>query len=200
MAKQVVAQPIRTIFKTDDFDSATLAELLRFDSLREETPGARVAFRHDVLRDWTVGFLLDEEPDLLEGLEKAAPIPVGLARGLEIAARLALDNDPTGARWLALLSSIEGDGRRGSWRRPVLLALPRSEHPLDLFRSLKTALLDSDGQRLREIIRLMIAVESVPLAKLIAQVQPSTTIPSGASDLVVPKGAGWVWLIACGWG
>lgn len=196
MAKQVVAQPIRTIFKTDDFDSATLAELLRFDSLREETPGARVAFRHDVLRDWTVGFLLDEEPDLLEGLEKDAPIAVGLARGLEIAARLALDSDPTGARWLALLSSVEGDGRHGSWRRPVLLALPRSEHALDLFGSLKTALLDPDGQRLREIIRLMIAVELVPLAKLIAQVQPSTPIPSGASDLVVPKGIGWVWLIA----
>ena len=121
--------------------------------------------------------------------------PVGLARGLEIAARLALDDDPTGARWLTLLTSVEGDERHGSWRRPVLLALPRSEHALDLFRNLKTALLDSDGQRLRELIRLMIAVELVPLAKLIAQVQPSAAIPSGASDLVVPKGMGWIWLV-----
>ena len=40
----------------------------------------------------------------------------------------------------------------------------------------------------------MIAVELVPLAKLIEQVRPSTDIPSGASDLVVPKGIGWIWL------
>jgi hypothetical protein len=195
MAKQAVAEPVRAIFKADDFDSPTLAELVKFDSLREATRGAKVAFRHDVLRDWTVGFQLDEEPDLLEGLRKDAPIPVGLARGLEIAARLALDDDPTGAHWLALLASVEGDGHHGSWRRPVLLAPPRSEHALDLFRNLRAALLDSEGQRLKEIIRLMIAVESVPLAKLIAQVQPSAVIPSGASDLIVPKGVGWIWLV-----
>ncbi len=195
MAKQAVAQPSRTVFKADDFDSATLAELLRFDSLREEVRGATVAFRHDVLRDWTIGFLLDEDAEQLQGLAKVAPIAAGLARGLEIAAQLALDGDATGARWLSLLGSVEGEGLHGSWVRPVLLALPRSEQALGLLKSLKTALLESDGRRLKAIIRLMIAIESVPLAKLIAQIQPTAVIPSGASDLVVPKGLGWLWLV-----
>ena len=33
---------------------------MRLDSLREDIKGATIAFRHDVLRDWTVGFLLHE--------------------------------------------------------------------------------------------------------------------------------------------
>jgi hypothetical protein len=195
MAKQAVVQPSRTIFDADDFDSATLAALLRFDSLREVVRGASISFRHDVLRDWTIGFLLDEDAEQLKGLAKDTPIPAGLARGLEIAARLALDGDPTGARWLELLGAVEGDGLHGSWARPVLLALPRSEQALGLLKSLKTALLESDGRRLKEIIRLMIAIESEPLAKLIAQIQPTAVIPLGASDLVVPKGLGWLWLV-----
>jgi hypothetical protein len=94
---------------------------------------------------------------------------------------------------MALIAGYRrGDSYHGSWVRPVLLGLPRSEQALELLKSLKTALLESEGRRLREIIRLMIAVESVPLAKLIAQVQPSAVIPSGASDLVVPKGLGWL--------
>ena len=66
MAKQAVVQPSRTIFNADDFDSATLAELLRFDSLREVVRGASISFRHDVLRDWTIGFLLDEDAEQLK--------------------------------------------------------------------------------------------------------------------------------------
>ena len=132
----------------------------------------------------TCGFLLHEDAQLLNTLPMAKPLPPGLARGLEIAARLALDGDATGAQWLVLLGTVEHDGCHGSWKRPVLLALPRSEQALALFQGLKTALLESDGRRLREIIRLMIAVESVPLAKLIARVQPSVAVPSGAASLI----------------
>ena len=83
----------------------------------------------------------------------------------------------------------------GSWKRPVLLALPRSEQALALFQGLKLFSSKSDGRRLSEIIRLMIAVEFEPLAKMIARVQPSIAVPSGADDLIVPKGLGWTWLV-----
>ena len=86
------------------------------------------------------------------------PLPPGLARGLEIAARLALDSDGYGARWSVLLAAVERDGSHGSWKRPVLLALPRSEQAFALLQRLNTVLLESDGRRLGEIIRLMIAV------------------------------------------
>ena len=195
MGGQVISNPGRTAFKVDELDSSTVASLLRFDSLQEEVKGATVAFRHDVLRDWTVGFLLHENKDLLNALPTDSPIPTGLARGLEIAARIALDSDATGADWLILLAAVERKGVHGSWKRPVLLALPRSEQALALFIGLRSVLLESGGRRLSAIIRLMIAVESIPLAKVIARVQPAIAIPPGANDLVVPKGLGWTWLV-----
>ena len=95
--------------------------------------GDTVTFRHDTLRDWTIGFVLDERPELRMALPVDRPLPGTLARGLEIAARLALENDTTGAQWLALLAEFERDGCHGSWRRPVLMALPRSENAFELF-------------------------------------------------------------------
>jgi hypothetical protein len=179
MAAQVITFPGRVAFKADDLASVTVAELLRFDSLREDIKGATVAFRHDVLRDWAVGFLLHEDEQLLRSLSMDTPLPPGLARGLEVAARLAIESDATGARWLILLAVVEREGCHGSWKRPVLLALPRAEHAFALFRNLKSVLLDAEGRRLSEIIRLMIAVDSEPLVKVVSHVQPSIAIPSG---------------------
>src|SRR5207248_305646 len=99
----------------------------------------------------------------------------------------------TGERWSTLLAAVEREGSHGSWRRPVLLALPRAEEALALFINLGPILLADNGRRLSEIIRLMIAVESEPLAKLVARLQPSMPIPNGVGDLIVPKGLGWVW-------
>jgi energy-coupling factor transporter ATP-binding protein EcfA2 len=195
MGAQVISFPGRVAFKVDDLDSSAVADLLKFDSLREEIKGATVAFRHDVLRDWTVGFLLHDDEDLLNTLAKDKPLPPGLARGLEIMARLSLENDVTGARWSALLGAVERDGCHGSWKRPVLLALPRSEQSFVLLQSLKPVLIERNGHRLSEIIRLMIAVESEPLAKVVARVQPSAKIPAGTGDLVVLKGMHWMWLV-----
>jgi hypothetical protein len=195
MGAQFVANPGRVSFKIDDFDSSIVAELLRFDSLREDIKGATVAFRHDVLRDWTVGFLLHANSELLKTLPVNKPLAPGLARGVEIAARLAIESDPTGARWLVLLDAVQRDGCHGSWRRPVLLALPRADQAFALFESLKSVLLANDGRLLSEIIRLMISIESVPIAKLIERVQPSVEVPSGVSDVIVPKGIGWMWLV-----
>ncbi|MCC8955028.1 AAA family ATPase [Bradyrhizobium sp. Pear77] len=130
LCAQVISNPSQAIFNVDSLDSTTAAELLRLESLREETKGASVTFRHDVLRDWTIGFQLHEDASLLAAQSMERPLPAVLARGLEIAARLALADDPTGQRWLALLAIVEREGSHGSWKRPVLLALPRSEDAL----------------------------------------------------------------------
>jgi energy-coupling factor transporter ATP-binding protein EcfA2 len=195
MGAQVISNPGRTAFNVDELDPSTVVALLRFDSLQEDIRGATVSYRHDVLRDWTVGFMLHENKDLLRAVPMDGPIATGLARCLEITARLALDSDATGAIWLTLLAAVERQGVHGSWKRPVLLALPRSEKAFALFMGLKSVLLESGGRRLSEIIRLMIAVESIPLAKVIARIQPAVAIPPGVEDLIVPKGMGWTWLV-----
>jgi hypothetical protein len=195
MGSQILSSPGRVAFRIDDLDSSTVAELLRFDSLREEIKGATVAFRHDVLRDWAVGFLVHEHDECLTALSMEKPLPPGLARGLEVAAQLALKADTTGALWSALLAAVERDGSHGSWMRPILLALPRAEHALAYFINLSPILLEEDGRRLSEIIRLVIAVESESLAKLVARVKPAVPIPAGGGDFIVPRGKSWIWLV-----
>ena len=156
---QVIAYPGRTAFNVDDLDSATVEDLLRLDSLQEVTKGATISFRHDVLRDWTIGFMLHQNKGLLASLAMDQPISAGLSRGLEITARCALDADADGKAWLSLLNLTEREGRHGSWKRPILLALTRSEHALLHMNGLKLALLENSGHRLGELLRLMIAVE-----------------------------------------
>ncbi|MGY8666159.1 hypothetical protein Q3C01_27935 [Bradyrhizobium sp. UFLA05-109] len=192
---QAITNPSQVTFKVDELDSATVAELLRLESLREEIRGASITFRHDVLRDWTIGFQIHEDAGLLAAVPMDRPLPTILGRGLEIAARLGLADDPTGQRWLALLAITEREGCHGSWKRPILLALPRSEDALTYFLTLTPVLLEAGGHRLREVIRLMIAVESEPLAALIARVRPDISIPGGAGDLIAPKGPAWVSLV-----
>jgi len=193
---QAISLPSQATFNVDNLESATVAELLRLESLREEIRGASVTFRHDVLRDWTIGFQLYEDANLLAAQPMERPLPIVLARGLEIAAKLALADDPSGQRWLALLAIPEREGSHGSWKRPILLALPRSENALTLFMALTPVLLESGGRRLREIIRLMIAVESEPLAALIARVRPDVALPAaGGGDFIAPKGPSWVPLV-----
>ncbi|MGX4807220.1 hypothetical protein [Bradyrhizobium guangdongense] len=196
---QAISNPSQATFNVDNLESAAVVELLRLESLREEIRGASVTFRHDVLRDWTIGFQIHEDVNLLAAQPMERPLPVILARGLEIAARLALADDPSGQRWLALLAIAEREGCHGSWKRPILLALPRSEDALKLFVALTPVLLESGGRRLREIIRLVIAVESEPLAALIARVRPDIALPAlGGGDFIAPKGSSWfplvIWL------
>ena len=196
LGERVVARPGIAAFRADELDSATIAELLKVESLREDRAGATVAFWHDTLRDWTVGFLLDERPEFITSLPLDRPLPGSIARGLEIAARLALEADRSGARWLSLLARFECDGCHGSWRRPVLLALPRSENAIELYACVETALVAEKGRRLKEIIRLMIGTESETAAQLMARLQPSMpTAIAASSTIVVPTGPTWMPLV-----
>ena len=198
IGERLIRAPGLAAFAADELDSNTIEELLRIETLREDRAGATVAFWHDTLRDWTIGFLLDERPDLRAALPVDRPLPGTLARGLEIAARLALKADATGGRWLALLAEFERNGCHGSWRRPVLMALPRSENALELMERLGTALLADKGRRLKEIIQLMLAVETVPLAQILSRAQTQVPISEAAvAGMVIPAGPTWTPVV--GW-
>jgi len=195
MAAQIIAVPATPATRSDDLDSATVEELLRFDSIREHQPNYSVTFRHDVLRDWTIGHLLHDDAAQLAKLPVSEPVPASLVRALEFSARLALDADDNGSRWLALLSSFQGPTSHGSWRRPVLLALTRSEHALALLEKVKAPLLADNGRLLAELLRLMQSVETEPLQAMIKKLPEGTDIPAGAPDFLIPRGSGWVWLV-----
>jgi hypothetical protein len=196
LGTRVLGEPGVTIYRADELDSKTVKELLRVETLREDRAGATVAFWHDTLRDWTIGFLLEERSDLLDALPTDRPLPGTLARGLEIAARLALESDPTGRRWLSLLAAFEGPTCHGSWRRPGLLALPRSEKALDLLDQLKDALIEDRARRLKEMIQLMLAVETTLTEVLARLPNPSPITKSIAARMVWPSGPSWMPVVA----
>lgn len=191
MGAEVLAHPGRPATKTDDLESGIVPELLRLDAIREEVPGAEVAFRHDVLRDWTIGLMITDNPQILRDLPKQLPASASVVRGLELAARLALDADPTGVKWRGLLRDTTGSDAHGSWRRPILLALPRSERAGAYFDALEPVLLADEGSLLGELVRLLLVVDSVPVGNVLRQFLPDLKIPAGAGDFVYPKGASW---------
>jgi hypothetical protein len=72
----------------------------------------RVAFRHDVLREWAAASLLFTEPSTADQLPLHDVPPADLARAVELCARMSIERSEDSAKWLAFLQrmSVEGAG------------------------------------------------------------------------------------------
>lgn len=125
----------------------------------------RLELKHDVLRDWAIGCLLIDEPQLLLQLPLARPAPGALVRGVEMAARLlaereaAREKSPGGITWRQLLEHVSA-GAHGSWRRAALLALPRSEKAEHVLTALQPLLAERDAGLLQELLNAVSGVDS----------------------------------------
>jgi len=147
-------------------DSAARAQLLGSLTLREPRRD-HLAFYHDVLRDWAVGELFHEEPNLYDSLDLSQPAPPNLARGIEMAGRLALERSEDGAQWCSLLARLSPNSAHGSWRRHALMAIVRSELSPSLLERLSTPLLAKGGALLVELADTIVAVDSMPFDELL---------------------------------
>jgi hypothetical protein len=154
----------------------------------------RVAFRHDVLAEWAVGCLLAAERSAIDRLPLAGPAPPTLARGVELAARSALERAADSTSWQLLLEQLSRDGIHGSWRRAVLLALVRSEAADDILTKASAVLLADRARLLRELIRLVKAVDVQPAAELFAAAGVDPAVIS--AHLNTPRGPSWFRLIS----
>lgn len=72
----------------------------------------RVAFRHDVLREWVAASLLFTEPSAADQLPLDDVPPADLARAVELCARMSIERSEDSAKWVAFLErmSVEGAG------------------------------------------------------------------------------------------
>lgn len=160
----------------------------------------RVAFRHDVLREWAIANALHNDPELVEKLQLDRPATAMFARGVELAARMAIERAADGMRWHALVNRLSQGGVHRSWRRAALLALARSEAAEALLQRASPELLANGAELLRELIRTVMAVDVLPAAKVFAAagVDPAL-IPASIN---VPRGPAWttliVWLLGTG--
>jgi hypothetical protein len=185
---EVSGQPSRAV------DALVASETLR------DLGNDLVAFRHDVIREWAIGNLLHAEPTMIERLSLDRSASPALARGMELAARLCIEHAADSTRWRPLLERLSQDGMHGSWRRAVLLALVRSELGPELLARASGVLLADRANVLRELIRIVMAVDVQPASKILAAggVDPAM-IPAG---LNIPSGRSWYrlirWLLSLG--
>lgn len=153
-------------------DSAARSHLIGALTLREVRRD-RLDFYHDVLRDWAIGNYIAEHPQRLAALNMSVPVSPRVARGIEFAARLALESDADCSGLIQLLGQLSPHGAHGSWRRQAFLALSRSEAGYELLEKCSTGLLADGAALLVELCTTIVAVETVATADLM-------TMPDGA--------------------
>ncbi|MBX3429961.1 MAG: hypothetical protein KF779_10295 [Hyphomonadaceae bacterium] len=182
------------VFDVRGQDTGALDALVRSETLRELRHDQMV-FRHDVLREWAIAnALVDDVANVAELPLDRAGSPA-LTRGLQLASRFKLDKDGDPTVWRATLDAVSGPGRHPSWRRAAVLAPLRSEIFEELLPALSPPLLADDATLLREVIRILLAVDVQPLRSLYSVAGlDAAAIPE---ELTVPAGGAWWRLV--GW-
>lgn len=146
-------------------DSAARSHLIEALTLREVRRD-RLDFYHDVLRDWAIGNYIAEHPQRLAALDMSKPVSPRVARGIEFAARLALESDADCSGLIQLLGQLSPPGAHGSWRRQAILALSRSEAGYELLEKCSAGLLADGAALLVELCTTIAAVETVATSDL----------------------------------
>ena len=146
-------------------DSSARSHLLGALTLKEVRRD-RLDFYHDVLRDWAIGNYIAEDPSRLAALDLSVPVSPRVARGIEFAARLALETGADWSGWTDLLTHLSPHGAHGSWRRQAILALPRSEAAFELLERCSAGLLADGAALLIELCTTIAAAETVATADL----------------------------------
>lgn len=177
-----------------DQSSQAVNALIRSETLRELRPD-HVVFRHDVLAEWAIALFLSSDATAIGRLPLAEPSPPRLARGVELAARIALERTADTVQWEALLARVSEQAIHRSWRRAVLLAIVRSEAGLALLSRASTLLAANNAALLKELVRTVMAVDVRPVSELLAA--------SGVDPRVIPANidipSGWSWVRLIGW-
>jgi hypothetical protein len=146
-------------------DSAARSYLIGAMTLREVRRD-RLDFYHDVLRDWAIGSYIAEHPQHLAALDMTVPASPRVARGIEFAARLALESGADCSGWIRLLGQLSVPEAHGSWRRQAILALSRSEVAYELLEKCSAGLLADGAALLVELCTTIAAVETVATSDL----------------------------------
>jgi hypothetical protein len=187
------------LLDVSDRPASAVDALVASESLRD-LENDRVAFRHDVLREWAIANLLYSESTTIERLPLDRPASAALARGVELASRMVLERAVDVTRWQSLVERLSREGTHGSWRRAALLALVRSEIGPELLARVSGFVLANRASMLREIIRIVMAVDVESASKRLTAigVDPAT-IPA---SLNIPSGPSWhrliAWLVSLG--
>lgn len=173
--------------------AAAVDALVRSGTLRNLS-AHKVDFRHDVFREWAIACAIHEDATLFERIDLSQRASATLGRGVELLARLMIERAARAAAWNAMLARCPREGVHPSWRRAVLLALVRTEAAIAVLETAHGSLDANGGTLLRELVRTVMSVESVPAAIAFAKLPIDLNLlPAG---MTVPKGLAWFALAA----
>ena len=191
--RDLAARSIRgeRFFDVTALDDAAIDALISNESLRDFA-NDRVAFGHDVLREWAIANALEAAPELVAELPVKLSASPTLARSVELAARFPLENGGDLKAWHRFLDAVSVPGAHPSWRRSILLAPVHSEVAGELVPLIADTLLANDAALLRELIPIVMAVDVQPARELVAAGVPASIIPDG---LNVPSNGSWYHLV-----
>ena len=179
-------------------DSAARTHLIGSLTLTEPRRD-KLAFYHDVLRDWGIGNYIDEDHNRFAKTNVTVPASPWVARGVEFAARLSLEKSDDGNRWLSLLDRFSPAGAHSSWRRHALLAIVRSEVADDLLERCSGALLARGGALFTELVTVIAAVDTISTEELYTSMEFKTSKPVPKSFRTNITGTGYrllKWVLA----
>lgn len=153
----------------------------------------RVAFRHDVLREWAIANVIANDASKIALLPLAVLGSPAQLRGVELAARVAVEETRDAATWRQMLDAVSGAGSHSVWRRAVLLAVIHSEAAEQSIILMGDTLLADDAAVLRELIPIMTAVDVRPARDFLDPGVDPRFIPEGFN---IPSGPAWPYLVA----
>jgi len=170
-------------------DAGALSQLREKDAIHIDDLD-RATFAHDVLSDWAIGCLLSSNTDIFETFDLSIPPPIQLTRGVEMSARILVENSERPGAWTALIEKLSADGVHRTWRRWALMALVRSEFAAGLLVRHCATLFANNGDLATELIQRTIASESKPAKPMLVRLGiPEESIPLG---LLAPASSAWL--------
>jgi hypothetical protein len=179
-------------FDVTALDDAAINALVESETLRD-FGNDRVAFRHDVLREWAIANVLSIDAVNFAGFDlKMRGSPAQL-RGLELAARIALEAARDPAAWRGILDAVSGPETHAAWRRAVLLAPIHTEVTQQSIVLMGDTFLADDAALLRELIPIMTAVEVRPIRDLVPPGVDPSLMPENYN---IPVGPAWTHLVS----
>jgi hypothetical protein len=149
---------------TSELDEAQLSALKELESLDLLTVSdERVRFRHDTLGDWARLRVLIENPPRGEALAAYARFPRWLDAIRLYGQRLLEGDDAAPARWMDVLTSLEGGGPNVMLVRDMFVeGLFCTPHALELLERAWSALVENEGILLQRMLSRFQHVATIP--------------------------------------
>lgn len=196
LGKQVIKSPGRRLLSEDISSEALIS--LESDRILLRDPNADVhRFSHDLLEDWVLCRVLNQNREDLASYLQELGQPFGLFRTVQLLGAFLLERYETANEWIQLTEQVEQATNLSSrWYQAILTAPLISPRAPELLNKTEYFLFADDAKRLIKLLIALRTVEVNPNLELLPYLEdPNQPIEQVMSDLLsdpVPKWQIWL--------